>query len=73
MEKNNYQIYKKQISNQQENKSTAHKNKKIYVENLFILKGKTIYLLQTNCRVTVCSSNPQELGYKSNEPNTINL
>ena len=55
MIKNNYHIYKKkkkqtnkQISNQQENKSTTHRNKKIYVENLFILKGKTIYQLQTN-------------------------
>ena len=25
------------------------------------------------CMVTICSPNPDELGYKSNEPNTINL
>ena len=25
------------------------------------------------CRVTNCSPNPKELGYKPNEPNTINL
>ena len=25
------------------------------------------------CRVTICSPNPDELGYKPNEPNTINL
>ena len=25
------------------------------------------------CRVTVCSPNPEELSYKPNEPNTINL
>ena len=26
-----------------------------------------------SCRVTVCRPNPKELGYKLNEPNTINL
>ena len=26
-----------------------------------------------DCRATVCSTNPEELGYKPNEPNTINL
>ena len=25
------------------------------------------------CRVTNCSPNPKELGYKPNKPNTINL
>ena len=25
------------------------------------------------CRVTICSQNPKVLGYKPNEPNTINL
>ena len=25
------------------------------------------------CRVTICSPNPDELGYKPNDPNTINL
>ena len=25
------------------------------------------------CRVTICSQNPNELGYMPNEPNTINL
>ena len=25
------------------------------------------------CRVTVCNPNPEELSYKLNEPNTINL
>ena len=25
------------------------------------------------CKVTICSPNPKELGYKPNEPNTINL
>ena len=30
------------------------------------LKKKKIIML--NCRVTICSPNPGELGYKSNEP-----
>ena len=25
------------------------------------------------CKVTNCNSNPKELGYKPNKPNTINL
>ena len=25
------------------------------------------------CKVTICNLNPKELGYKPNEPNTINL
>ena len=25
------------------------------------------------CKVTICSPNPEKLGYKPNEPNTINL
>ena len=30
-------------------------------------------LVNECCRVTVCSTNPEELDYKSNELNTINL
>ena len=26
-----------------------------------------------NCRVTICSLSPKDLGYEPNEPNTINL
>ena len=29
--------------------------------------------LKVNYKVTICSPNPKELGYKPNEPNTINL
>ena len=49
MIKNNYHIYKKK-KNSQTNKKICqlHRNKNTYVENLFILKGKTIYQLQTN-------------------------
>ena len=27
----------------------------------------------STCRVTICNPNPEELSYKLNEPNTINL
>ena len=26
-----------------------------------------------NCRVTICSPSPKDLGYEPNEPNTMNL
>ena len=26
-----------------------------------------------NCRVTICNPTPTDLGYESNEPNTMNL
>ena len=36
----------------------------VYIEKIYIY----IYY-----KVTICSPNPDELGYKPNEPNTINL
>ena len=48
------------------------KKKKEVVHILFKKCTHEINLLH-NCRVTVCNPNPEELGYKPNEPNTINL
>ena len=38
---------------------------------LYFFTQKKIYIYI--CKVTICSPNPNELGYKPNEPNSINL
>ena len=32
-----------------------------------------IHYIYIYCRVTNCSPNPKDMGYKPNKPNTINL
>ena len=52
-----------------------------FLRTNWILKKKKNYgtfllfclLVFGSCGVTICSPNPEVLGYKSNEPNTINL
>ena len=41
----------------------------IYVSDLIFYGNMN----NDNCRVTICNPNPEELGYKPNELNTINL
>ena len=49
------------------------KKKKEEVVHILFKKCTHEINLLHNCRVTVCNPNPEELGYKPNEPNTINL
>ena len=47
-----------------------------YYKIICTLWGQLIIIMKDidwGCRVTICSPNPEELGYKPNEPNTINL
>ena len=43
------------------------------IDNFDIAIKQKSYIYIYNRRVTNCSPNPKELGYKPNKPNTINL
>ena len=45
----------------------------IFYFSLSLTKVLISVLCDIQCRVTICSPSPEELGYELNEPNTINL
>ena len=59
----------------QTNKQTNKQNKTKFIvpEPEPICANFFFFFLKSICRVTICSPNLEELGYKPNEPNTINL